>query len=97
VVKAYVIAVETIHDEAKFAQYRQQVMATLAPFGATFVVRGGALTVLEGDWPHRRTVVIEFPSRAAAEGWYASPAYQAVIGLRTQSSTGSLIIVDGPE
>lgn len=94
--KAYVIAVETIHDEVMFAEYRSQVMPTLAPFGASFVVRGGRLTVLEGDWPHKRTVVIEFPSRAAAEGWYASPAYQAVIGLRQRSSTGSLVIVDGP-
>jgi uncharacterized protein (DUF1330 family) len=94
--KAYVIALETIHDEAKFAEYRAQVMATLAPYGASFVVRGGTLTVLEGDWPHQRTVIIEFPSRAAAEGWYASPAYQAVIGLRLGSSTGSLVVVDGP-
>jgi uncharacterized protein (DUF1330 family) len=94
--KAYVIALETIHDPAMFDRYRQQVMATLAPYGASFVVRGGTLTVLEGDWPHQRTVIIEFPSRAAAEGWYASPAYQAVIGLRQGSSTCSLVIVDGP-
>jgi uncharacterized protein (DUF1330 family) len=63
--KAYVIALETIHNEAMFAEYRGQVMPTLAPFGASFVVRGGALTVLEGDWQHQRTVIIEFPSRAA--------------------------------
>ncbi|MEO3472471.1 DUF1330 domain-containing protein [Roseomonas sp. CAU 1739] len=94
--KAYVIAVETIHDQPMFDSYRQQVMPTLAAFGGEFVVRGGALTVLEGEWPHARTVIIAFPSRAAAEGWYASPAYQAVIGLRQGSSTGSLVIVDGP-
>lgn len=94
--KAYVIVVETIHDPAKFDEYRGQVMATLAPYGAVFLVRGGPLTVVEGEWPHQRTVVIEFPSRAAAEAWYASPAYQAVIGLRLQSSTCSLVIVDGP-
>ena len=94
--KAYVIAVETIHDEAMFAAYRQQVVPTLEAFGGRFVVRGGALTVMEGDWPHRRTVIIEFPSREAAEGWYASPAYQTVIDLRKKSSDGALIIVDGP-
>lgn len=94
--KAYVIAVETVHDEAMFGDYRKQVMPTLAAFGAQFVVRGGALTVLEGEWPHERTVIIEFPSREAAEGWYASPAYQQIIGLRKNSSTGSLVIVDGP-
>lgn len=94
--KAYVIAVETVHDKAMFDSYRQQVMPTIAAFGGEFVVRGGTLTVLEGEWPHVRTVIIAFPSRAAAEDWYASPAYQAVIGLRHKSSTGSLVIVDGP-
>lgn len=95
--KAYVIAVETVHDQAMFDSYRQQVMPTLATFDARFVVRGGALSVVEGEWPHRRTVIIEFPSREAAEGWYASPAYQKIIGLRQNSSTGSLVIVDGPD
>ena len=94
--KAYVIAVETIHDDAMFDDYKKQVLATLEPFGARFVIRGGRQTVVEGEWPHRRMAVIEFDSRAAAEGWYASPAYQAVIGLRLGSSTGSLVIVDGP-
>lgn len=94
--KAYVIATETVKDEAKFGEYRQHVMATLGPFGGTFVVRGGTLTVVEGEWVHPRLVVIEFPSRAAAEGWYKSDAYQKVIPLRLGSTTGNLIIVDGP-
>jgi hypothetical protein len=39
--------------------------------------------------------IIEFPSRAAAEGWYRSAEYQKVISLRLNSSVGNLIIVDG--
>ena len=93
--KAFVIAAETIHDDAASAEYRQ-VPATVEPFGGRFVVRGGAFTCLEGQWPHPRTVIIEFPSRAAAEGWYRSPAYQAIIGLRLKSTTSDLIIIDGP-
>jgi uncharacterized protein (DUF1330 family) len=41
-------------------------------------------------------VIIEFPSRADAEGWYRSAEYQDVISLRLKSSVGSVIIVDGP-
>jgi uncharacterized protein (DUF1330 family) len=59
-------------------------------------VRGGDISVLEGEWNHPRLVVIEFPSRAAAQGWYNSPDYQKVIGLRLASTTGNLVIVDGP-
>jgi uncharacterized protein (DUF1330 family) len=94
--KAFVIAAETIHDEAASAEYRRQVPATVEPFGSTFVVRGGAFTCLEGQWPHKRTVITEFPSRQAAEGWYRSAAYQAIIGLRLASTTSDLIIIDGP-
>ena len=64
--------------------------------GDMMVYGGGALTVVEGEWPHPRLVIIEFPSRAAAEGWYASDAYQAVIPLRLNSATGNFVIVDGP-
>ena len=93
--KAYLIAMETVRDEAMFAEYRKQVISTLAPFGGQFVARGGKLTVLEGHWQHPRTVIIEFPSREAAEGWYQSPDYQKIIGLRLKSTTGNLVILDG--
>jgi uncharacterized protein (DUF1330 family) len=93
--KAYLIAVETIHDEATFAEYRRQVVATLAPFGGQFIARGGRLTVLEGEWKHPRTVIIEFPTRDDAEGWYKSAEYQKVIDLRLRSTVGSLVILDG--
>jgi uncharacterized protein (DUF1330 family) len=93
--KAYVIALETIHDQAMFAEYAKGVPATLAPFEGQFVARGGKFTSLEGQWEHARTVIIEFPSREAAEGWYRSAAYQEIIGLRHDSSRGNLVILDG--
>lgn len=93
--KAYVIAAETVSDPAMFDLYRKEVPATLAPFGGQFVVRGANFTVLEGEWPHPRLVIIEFPSRAAAEDWYKSEAYRKIISLRLESSAGNLIIVDG--
>ena len=92
---AYLIAVETVHDEAMFAEYRKHVIATLEAFGGRFVARGGKLTVLEGEWQHPRTVIIEFPSRESAEGWYKSADYQKIIGLRLKSTGGNLVILDG--
>jgi uncharacterized protein (DUF1330 family) len=92
---AYVIAAETVTDEKLFDEYRNLVPATVTPFGGKFIIRGGKMTVLEGQWPQPRTVVIEFPSRAQAEGWYNSAAYQKIIGLRHKSSAGNLIIIDG--
>jgi uncharacterized protein (DUF1330 family) len=92
--KAFVIAAETINDEALFSEYRKAVPATLEAFGGKFVVRGGNLNLLDGEWPHPRLVIIEFPSREAAEGWYKSPEYQRIVGLRHQSSVGNLVIAE---
>ena len=94
--KAFVIAQETISDQTMFDAYRKDVMATILAFGGQFVVRGGEMTVVEGEWPYQRTVIVEFPSRVAAEAWYASPAYQKVLPLRLKSSKCNLVIVDGP-
>ena len=93
--KAYVIALETVHDQAMFAEYAKGVPATLAPFEGRFVARGGKFTVLEGAWTNPRTVIIEFPSREAAEGCYRSADYRKIVGLRHQSSKSNLVILDG--
>ena len=93
--KAFVIATETAKDEAMFAEYRKAVPATIEAFGGKFIVRGGDLKLLEGEWQHPRLVIIEFPSREAAEGWYRSPEYQKIIGLRLNSTVGNLVIVEG--
>ncbi|MFO1062004.1 MAG: DUF1330 domain-containing protein [Dongiaceae bacterium] len=95
--KAYAIVQERVDDQAMFDAYRKDVVATLPPFGGRFVVRGGAMTVLEGEAPYPRLVVIEFPSRSHAEGWYRSPEYQKLLPLRLNSSKGNFYIVDGAE
>jgi len=94
--KAYVIVQEIVNDQAMFDLYRKDVPATVTAFGGQFIVRGGNLTIVEGEWPFQRTVIIEFPSRDAAEAWYKSPAYQKLLPLRLKSSDGNLVIVDGP-
>jgi len=91
---AYLIAVETIHDEVMFAEYRKKVVPTVEAFGGRFIARGGKLTVLEGQWQHPRTVIIEFPTREAAEAWYKSADYQKIIDLRLKSTRGNLVILD---
>ena len=92
---AYAIVGENIHDQAMFDAYRKDVLPTLAPYKGQFIVRGGAFSVLEGELPYQRLVIIVFPSRAEAEGWYKSEAYQKLLPLRLKSSTGVFVIVDG--
>ncbi|MDQ0473484.1 DUF1330 domain-containing protein [Labrys wisconsinensis] len=75
-------------------EYLQRIDATLAPFRGRFIVHGGAVERLEGDWSGD-LIMIAFPDRDHARRWYASPAYQAILPLRTQNSVGDVIFVDG--
>jgi uncharacterized protein (DUF1330 family) len=88
---ACVIGHITVKDEEKWAQYRAQVPATLAPWGAELLFRGKVEAVLAGSHPHTDTVVIRFPDAAAVDGWYRSPAYQALLPLREQAADLVLI------
>ena len=51
---AYVIAEVTVTDPQGFEDYRQMVPATVAQYGGKFVVRGGSMEKLEGDWEPKR-------------------------------------------
>jgi uncharacterized protein (DUF1330 family) len=92
---AYVIGHMTVTNPDGYKEYVSGVPATLAAHGGEFVVRGGQTTVLEGDMPHARHVVIRFPDRAAAERWYNSPEYQEIVTIRFAHSNGVLMIADG--
>ena len=63
-------------------------------FGGRFLARGGRFTVVEGKVPHERIVVLEFPSREAAESWYASEAYQKILPMRLNAMDCDAFIID---
>jgi uncharacterized protein (DUF1330 family) len=64
------------------------------PYGGRFLVHGSDVEILEGDWPGT-VVILEFPDLPNARAWYASPAYQEILPLRTKSIDGDTILVDG--
>lgn len=92
---AYVIADVEVLDSAGYEAYRQQVPATIAAFGGRYLVRGGVLTVLEGDWLPNRCVILEFPSMAQLKAWYESPAYVPLRVIRERTTKSKLLMVEG--
>lgn len=94
---AYLVAHLDVHDADGFARYRNEVTPLVDRFGGKYLIRGGDVEVLEGDWQIPRVVVIEFPSRDALRLFYDSPEYQQILPLRTQAASGPVAIVDGVE
>lgn len=94
-VPAYAVAhLKSVQMGPEIVEYLQRIDATLAPFGGRFIVHGGNPQVLEGEW-QGDIIVIAFPDRAAVVAWYASPAYQDILKLRTDFSDGVAIIAEG--
>ena len=92
---AYVIVDVAIHDQEKYAQYIKLSSATVEAFGGRFVVRGGDVSVLEGDWTPGRFVMVEFDSVERAKEWWSSDMYREPKQLRQSASTANIIVVQG--
>ena len=92
---AYLIADVEVLDSAGYEEYRQRVPATIEAFGGRYLVRGGALTVLEGGWSPKRCVILEFPSAAKLRAWYDSPAYVPLRAIRERTTKSKLVMVEG--
>jgi len=61
---AYLIANITVNDPARFAEYRDQVAPMIATHGGRYLIRGGAIEVVEGEPGFNRMVVLEYPDMA---------------------------------
>lgn len=84
---------ENVVMDPDIVVYLERIDATLAPFDGRFVVHGGPYDRLEGDWAGD-VVIIAFPDRDRARGWYESTAYRAILPLRTANSTAEVILID---
>jgi uncharacterized protein (DUF1330 family) len=92
---AYLIANLTVHDPERFEQYRAAVPAVIAAHGGRYLIRGGAVSVVEGTPGLNRVVVLEFPTMAAARGFYDSPDYAPLLALRLSCASGDAAFVEG--
>ncbi|MBK17747.1 MAG: D-fructose-6-phosphate amidotransferase [Rhodospirillaceae bacterium] len=93
---AYFVADQReVTDPETMKNYIANVAATVDQYGGKFIVRGGDPEVIEGEWPVRRVIVMEFTDRAAARAWYDSPEYAELKKMRWASTTTNLILVDG--
>jgi len=92
---AYAIAyLREIQFGDDIIEYLQKIDATLAPYGGRFIVHGGEVHGKEGEWDGS-IVIIEFPSVEAAQEWYAAPAYQEILPLRTNNTQSIAALVEG--
>ncbi len=92
---AYAIVDIEVTDPEGYAEYRELAPPIVAAYGGRYIVRGGDVQALEGDWQPKRLVILEFPSVEQAKAWWASEEYRVPKEMRRRTTRSNLIIVEG--
>jgi uncharacterized protein (DUF1330 family) len=92
---AYVIVETDVHDPEQYERYKAASPGAVQADDGRFVVRGGDLAVLEGDWHPSRLVSLEFADLEAAKRWYASPEYEEAKRLQEGAAKLRMVAVQG--
>ncbi|MFA5089747.1 MAG: DUF1330 domain-containing protein [Candidatus Omnitrophota bacterium] len=91
--------IETIEvmDKNGYGQYIQKVPQTIVKFGGRYLVRGGQVKVVSGDWNPQRLIIVEFKSMDKFNAWWDSSEYRVIAPLREQSAKTNAVVIEGFE
>jgi uncharacterized protein (DUF1330 family) len=92
---AYTVVEVEVEDPVRYEDYKKMVPPSLEPFGGRFLVRGGRVETLEGEWAPKRLVIVEFPSVEKAKAWWSSSEYAEAKALRQATAKTQMIVVEG--
>ncbi len=96
--KGYLIAEAKVADVAAYEIYKGLAQAAIAQYGGRYLVRGGAVEMLEGHWKNiPRLVIVEFDSVDQAKRFYHSPEYQAARKARETAAEMNMLVVASAE
>jgi uncharacterized protein (DUF1330 family) len=93
---AYLIVESQVSDPELFKRYMGAAPEVVKSFGGEYLVRGGRMHVLEGDWQPPRMTVLRFPDFETAKTMYDSPGYTQARSLRDGATAlFNMVIVEG--
>lgn len=92
---AYILANVTVTNPAQYEDYRKFSSIAMQAHGAEVCIRGGAVSVLEGDWAPERVVLLKFPSREAAQAFYESAEYTRARQAREGAAVMRMVLIEG--
>ncbi|MEP0146507.1 MAG: DUF1330 domain-containing protein [Paracoccaceae bacterium] len=90
---AYVVSMMTINDPETYKQYTSRTPPIVKKYGGKFLTRGEEITCIEGQNYDGRMVILEFPSKADVEAWFADPDYQEAMTFRHAASTMNYLLL----
>jgi uncharacterized protein (DUF1330 family) len=95
--KCFFIAQININDQDEYDKYLAGFDRIFDRYRGEVLAVNDQVTILEGNWPYGRTVVIQFPDKKEALKWYNSAAYQELAKHRRQAASTNIILVQAEE
>ena len=93
---AYLVVDTLLDNPALYEDYKVQAKPLVEKFGGEYLARGGNLTIKESDlWSPSRIVLIKFPDKDAANRFYESSEYQAILPISKSSARRTIFVLDG--
>jgi len=92
---SYLIGDVTVKDPAAYEQYRTEASHLIAKHHGEYIVRGGDIEVVSGDWRPKRLIILRFPDRASLRAYLNDPRYQQLGDLRQRALKSEIVMVDG--
>jgi uncharacterized protein (DUF1330 family) len=92
---AYLIVNVEVKDPAAYQQYLAGAPALIRKHGGEYLVRGGSLEVIEGNWKPTRLVVLRFPDGDSARAFMNDPDYQPLKEIRHRAAKTDMVLTDG--
>jgi uncharacterized protein (DUF1330 family) len=89
------IEIAEVMDADTYGEYQKRVPATVEKYDGRYIVRGGPVVPLTGDWNPPRVIILEFPSMERMTEWNLSPEYLALAPLRARSTRTRAIALRG--
>lgn len=90
-----IVEVKEVRDRDKYTEYIRKVPQTIEKFGGRYLVRGGGVKVVSGNWTPARLLIVEFDSMDKFQAWLNSTEYRAIAPLREQSTKTNAIVIEG--
>ena len=92
---AYIVVQIDVKDPTGYEEYKRLAPSSIEKHGGKYIVRGGEVETLEGDWNPKRFVVLEFESMERAKQWWNSEHYKDAKHLRHKTADSQMIVVEG--
>ena len=93
---AYIFVDMQISDMEQYKKYMAAAPAAVAAAGGEYLVRGGKLETLEGNWKPARIAMLRFPSYDAAKTFYDAELYRAAREKRKGATEFfNMVLVEG--